>query len=124
MHFASLSPSPAARNLPTVDWVLPASQAYLLRAQSKLDFPRIRLALLTSWSTVRLLRQQKKPEEAQRLVRRLTRLASLEEDKADELRLLAMIRLQELLVRCTSDPVLGMLPDSGALELLRYAEIC
>ncbi|GJN89037.1 hypothetical protein Rhopal_002011-T1 [Rhodotorula paludigena] len=83
-----------ARNLPTVDWVLPASQAYLLRAQ------------------IRLLRQQKKPEEAQRLVRRLTRLALLEEDKADELRLLAMIRLQELLVRCTSDPVLGMLPDS------------
>ncbi|BGP39728.1 separin protein [Rhodotorula kratochvilovae] len=94
VHFAAFSPSPAARSGPTPDWVLPSAQAYLLRMQ------------------IHLLRLQKKPEEAKRLVRRLARLAALEEDKADELRLLASTQLQDLLVRCTSDPVLGMLPDS------------
>ncbi|GAA5821500.1 hypothetical protein JCM3770_000600 [Rhodotorula araucariae] len=94
VHFAALSPSPAARGGPMPDWVLPSSQAYLLRMQ------------------IHLLRLQKKPEDAKRLVRRLGRLAALEEDKADELRLIAFTQLQDLLLRCTSDPILGMLPDS------------
>ncbi|GAA5945755.1 hypothetical protein JCM3775_005840 [Rhodotorula graminis] len=94
VHFAASSPSPAARAGPAPDWVLPSTQAHLLRMQ------------------IALLRIQKKHDEAHRLSRRLARLATLEEDKADELRLLASTQLEDLLVRCTSDPVLGMLPDS------------
>lgn len=37
-----------------------------------------------------------------------------EEDKADELKLLASIQLEELLARFRSDPVLGMLHESGS----------
>ncbi|GAA5914661.1 hypothetical protein JCM8208_000403 [Rhodotorula glutinis] len=94
VHFAASTPSPAARAGPAPDWVLPSTQAHLLRMQ------------------IALLRIQKKHDEAHRLSRRLARLATLEEDKADELRLLASTQLEDLLVRCTSDPVLGMLPDS------------
>lgn len=63
---------------------------------------------------VSLLRLQKKVDESQIILRRLSKLSSREEDRADELLLLASLHLQDMLSRCTSDPVLGMLPDSGA----------
>ncbi|GAA6018536.1 hypothetical protein JCM11491_006438 [Sporobolomyces phaffii] len=86
--------SPNARNGNNTDWLLPASHTYILRTQ------------------VAILRLQNKSDDSQALLRRLSKLSLLEEDKADELRLLASIHLQDMLSRCTSDPVLGMLPDS------------
>ncbi|GAA6027635.1 hypothetical protein JCM8097_007957 [Rhodosporidiobolus ruineniae] len=98
-YFTHPSPSPsssALRLASPLDLVLPAVHAYLLRMQ------------------VHLLQSQKrqKGDEIHRLLRRLAKLASLEEDKADELKLLAAIQIQDLLARCSSDPVLGMLSDS------------
>ncbi|GAA5968747.1 hypothetical protein JCM11641_000719 [Rhodosporidiobolus odoratus] len=94
-YFTHPSPSPTAlRHATLLDLVLPAVHAYLLRMQ------------------VHLLNNQRKADEIQRLLRRLSKLASLEEDKADELKLVAALRIQDLLVRCSSDPILGMLPDS------------
>ncbi|GAA5908652.1 hypothetical protein JCM5296_006001 [Sporobolomyces johnsonii] len=92
---AALSPSPSGgrAGLPS-DWILPAAHAYLLRMQ------------------VALLRLQNKAQESQALLKRLSKLSMLEEDRADELKLLASIQLQDMLARCSSDPVLGMLPDS------------
>ncbi|GAA5910865.1 separase [Sporobolomyces salmoneus] len=86
--------SPGARSGSDADWVLPASHAFIVRMQ------------------VALLRLQNKTDESQALLRRLAKLSSSEEDKADELLLLASLHLQDMLSRCTSDPVLGMLPDS------------
>ncbi|BGP62219.1 separin protein [Rhodotorula toruloides] len=95
VHFAHLSPSPiASRVSPAGDWVLPAVQGRLLRMQAHLLAP------------------QSQNDEVTRLLRRIARLASLEEEKADELRLVVALKLRELLARCSSDPVLGMLPDS------------
>ncbi|GAA5849620.1 hypothetical protein JCM8547_000513 [Rhodosporidiobolus lusitaniae] len=94
-YFTHPSPSPSAlRTAAPLDLVLPAVHAYLLRMQ------------------VHLLQGQSKTDETQRLLRRLAKLASLEEDKADELKLLAAIQIQDLLARSSSDPILGMLPDS------------
>ncbi|GAA5928121.1 separase [Sporobolomyces koalae] len=92
--FHALVASPGFRNSHGADWILPAAQAYILRLQ------------------VTMLRLQNKLDESQALLRRLSKLSSLEEDKADELRLLASIHMQDMLTRCISDPVLGMLPDS------------
>ncbi|BGO99409.1 separin protein [Rhodotorula toruloides] len=95
VHFAHLSPSPiASKASPAGDWVLPAVQCRLLRMQAHLLAP------------------QSKNDELTRLLRRIARLASHEEEKADELRLVVALKLRELLARCSSDPVLGMLPDS------------
>ncbi|GEM07555.1 cysteine-type endopeptidase, separase [Rhodotorula toruloides] len=95
VHFAHLSPSPiASKTSPAGDWVLPAAQARLLRMQAHLLAP------------------QSKNDELARLLRRIGRLATHEEDKADELCLVVALKLRELLARCSSDPVLGMLPDS------------
>ncbi|GAA5958016.1 hypothetical protein JCM21900_004746 [Sporobolomyces salmonicolor] len=92
---AALSPSPSGgRAGVPFDWILPAAHAYLLRMR------------------VVLLRWQNKTQESQALLKRLSNLAMLEEDKADELKLLVSIQLQDMLARCSSDPVLGMLPDS------------
>ncbi|GAA5885666.1 hypothetical protein JCM6882_007518 [Rhodosporidiobolus microsporus] len=94
-YFTHPSPSPSAlRTAAPLDLVLPAVHAYLLRMQ------------------VHLLRKQRNTDETQRLLRRLAKLASLEEDKADELKLLAALQIQDLLARCSSDPILGMLSDS------------
>ncbi|GAA5940472.1 hypothetical protein JCM1841_001027 [Sporobolomyces salmonicolor] len=92
---AALSPSPSGgrAGVPS-DWILPAAHAYLLRMR------------------IVLLRLQNKTQESQALLKRLSNLAMLEEDKADELKLLVSIQLQDMLTRCSSDPVLGMLPDS------------
>lgn len=72
--------------------------------------------------TVHLLQGQNKTDETQRLLRRLAKLASLEEDKADELKLLAALQIQDLLARSSSDPILGMLPDSGTSLLTLYLQ--
>ncbi|GAA5845459.1 hypothetical protein JCM5353_003517, partial [Sporobolomyces roseus] len=92
--YATFSSSPNNRGGNLADWILPAAHAYILRMQ------------------VAILRSQNKSEESQTLLKRLSKISSFEEDKADELRLLASIHLQDMLSRCTSDPVLGMLPDS------------
>ncbi|CEQ40338.1 SPOSA6832_01949 [Sporobolomyces salmonicolor] len=112
---AALSPSPSGgrAGVPS-DWILPAAHAYLLRMRSasirppRLCATRLTLVLLI----VVLLRLQNKTQESQALLKRLSKLAMLEEDKADELKLLVSIQLQDMLTRCSSDPVLGMLPDS------------
>ncbi|GAA5830726.1 hypothetical protein JCM11251_001054 [Rhodosporidiobolus azoricus] len=94
-YFTHPSPSPSAlRTATPLDLVLPAVHAYLLRMQ------------------VHLLRTQRNSDEMHRLLRRLSKLAALEEDKADELKLRAALQIQDLLVRCSSDPILGMLSDS------------
>ncbi|GAA6064363.1 hypothetical protein JCM10212_005877 [Sporobolomyces blumeae] len=91
---AAFSPSPSRRAGDPTDWILPTAHAYIVRMQ------------------VALLRLQNRPDESASLLKRLSALATLEEDKADELRLLATIQLQDMLARCTSDPVWGMLPES------------
>ncbi|GAA6007706.1 hypothetical protein JCM10207_004847 [Rhodosporidiobolus poonsookiae] len=94
-YFTHPTPSPSAsRNATPLDLVLPAVHATLIRMH------------------IHLIRDEHKQDELQRLLRRLSKLASLEEDKADELKLRAALQIQDLLRRCSSDPVLGMLPDS------------
>ncbi|KAI5475793.1 cysteine-type endopeptidase, separase [Pseudohyphozyma bogoriensis] len=95
--FVSPGRSPRSVERPTAtssDVVLPGLQAYLLRVQ------------------VALLRMQNKTAESAALLQRLTKLGVTDEDRADELKLLASIRFQELLLRFGADPVLGMLPES------------
>lgn len=69
----------------------------------------------TARLSVSLLRLENKQEESIALLHRLSKLSFTEEDKADESKLLATIQFQDLLKRFSSDPVLGMLPDSGKL---------
>ncbi|ORY92414.1 peptidase family C50-domain-containing protein [Leucosporidium creatinivorum] len=89
------SPSPSApRSFIAADWILPTVQGYLLRMR------------------VNLLRLENKQEESLALLHRLSKLSTREEDVADESKLLATIQFQDLLKRFSSDPVLGMLPDS------------
>ncbi|BGP15795.1 separin protein [Rhodosporidiobolus nylandii] len=91
-YFTHPWPSPtSARTAAPLDLIFPTIQAYLL---------------------LHLLNKSSKPTEIQQLLRRLAKVASLEEDKADELKLRAALQIQDFLARCSSDPVLGMLPDS------------
>lgn len=116
------SPSPslgASRGAVPADWILPTVQAYILRMRgtpSSLFFTR-RSRELTRGSddAVALLRIENKIEESQALLHRLSKLGISEEDKAAEFKLLASIQFQDLLLRFTTDPVLGMLPESGTL---------
>ncbi|GAA5956273.1 hypothetical protein JCM8115_001674 [Rhodotorula mucilaginosa] len=96
VHFAPFTPSPtnAASSPPTAEWILPSLRSQLIRQR------------------VRLLFRQNKADEGRRLLRRLRRVTSSEEDKAEELKLLAALQSNDLVARCASDPVLGMLPDS------------
>ncbi|SCV67820.1 BQ2448_5431 [Microbotryum intermedium] len=86
--------SPSQRGAQKSDRILPAAHSRLLRMH------------------IGLLRLERKQEECQDLLRRLSRLHSLEEDKAEELRLHAMIEMQDLLVKFSADSVLGMVPES------------
>ncbi|GAA5982183.1 hypothetical protein JCM10908_004771 [Rhodotorula pacifica] len=96
VHFAHFTPSPTvgASGSAVAEWVLPGLQSQLIRQRALLHF------------------RQNKMDEGRRLVRRLKRVTSPEEDKAEELKLLAAVQSRDLVARCASDPVLGMLPDS------------
>ena len=93
-QLASVSPSPEGKAVVPTDRVLPSLQAYLLRMR------------------VGLLRLQRKGDEERLALRLLAKVVVLEEDRADEAKLLATIQLQDLVKRFAADPVLGMLPDS------------
>ncbi|GAA5874618.1 hypothetical protein JCM3774_004663 [Rhodotorula dairenensis] len=96
VHFAHFTPSPsnAPSSVQSAEWILPGLQSQLIRQRVRLRF------------------RQNKADEGRRLLRRLRRVTSLEEDKAEELKLLAALQSKDLVARCASDPVLGMLPDS------------
>ncbi|SGZ17700.1 BQ5605_C020g09137 [Microbotryum silenes-dioicae] len=87
--------SPSQRMGHSSDRILPAVHSRLLRMH------------------IGLLRLERKQEECQDLLRRLDELPSLEEDKAEELRLHIMIEMQDLLLKFSADAVLGMVPESG-----------
>jgi hypothetical protein len=56
---------------------------------------------------------QNKSEERSALLRRLAKLPATEEDKADELSLLARLKLRDTALCISKDPILGLLQDSG-----------
>lgn len=62
---------------------------------------------------VQALRQREKFEQTHSLLHRLGALTISEEDRAEQCSLLASMQLSDLLKRFTSDPVLGLLPESG-----------
>ncbi|SCZ93128.1 BZ3500_MvSof-1268-A1-R1_Chr6-2g08479 [Microbotryum saponariae] len=86
--------SPSQRMGQSSDRILPAVHSRLLRMH------------------IGLLRLERKQEECQDVLRRLGELPSLEEDKAEELRLHVMIEMQDLLLKFSTDAVLGMVPES------------
>ncbi|KAM0746055.1 hypothetical protein T439DRAFT_384325 [Meredithblackwellia eburnea MCA 4105] len=104
-HVVTHHPSPLRRGIVSpfnshaphserLESVLPAVQAYLLRV--RVEF----LRLERSWT------------ESQAVLSRLATLATLEEDQADEFKLLAEIQLEEMLDRSRANSVLPMLSET------------